>query len=163
MIMTQQINNFGRFYSAIRALNPIGDRDDVKCQIVWQYTNGRTDSLREMTRDEYDRCCTDLERKSGYRDQLRKERSATLKLMQKAGIDTTDWNRVNAFCLDPRIAGKEFARLTIGEHAQLRRKIRAIDGKGGFAPAVCRSRPAQPEKTKKQVTIINIGPTTGQA
>ncbi len=163
MIMTQQINNFGRFYSAIRALNPIGDRDEFKCQIVWQYTNGRTDSLREMTRDEYDRCCTDLERKSGLRDQLRKERSATLKLMQKAGLDTTDWNRVNAFCLDPRIAGKEFARLTIGEHAQLRRKIRAIDGKGGFAPAVYRSRPAQPENTKKRVTIINIGPTTGQA
>lgn len=161
--MAQQVTNFGRFYSAIRALKPIGDRDEVKCQIVWQYTNGRTDSLREMTRDEYDRCCTDLERKSGQREQLRKERSATLKLMQKAGIDTTDWNRVNAFCLDPCIAGKEFARLTIEEHPKLRRKLRAIDSKGGFAPTVYRDRKVQPENVKKQVSIINLGPTIGQA
>ena len=52
--MGRQINNFGRFYLAIRAMNPIGDRDEVKRSLVWQYTNGRTDSLREMTREEYD-------------------------------------------------------------------------------------------------------------
>ena len=130
--MKQQVTNFGRFYTAIRAMSIIGDRDEVKRQLVWQYTNGRTVSLKEMTRQEYDRCCDDLERKNGYKDQLRKERSATLKLMQKAGIDTSDWNRVNDFCRDPRIAGKEFARLTTDELSQLRRKIRAIDSKGGF-------------------------------
>jgi len=159
--MAQQVTNFGRFYAAIRAMNVIGDRDDVKRQIVWQYTGGRTDSLREMTRHEYDRCCADLESKNGYRDLLRKERSATLKLMQKAGIDTTDWNRVNTFCLDPRIAGKEFARLSTDELAQIRRKIRAIDGKGGFAPKTRREHSA--EHPKRQVTIINLGPTIGQA
>ena len=63
--MAQQVTNFGRFYTAIRALNPIGDRDDVKKSIVYQYTNGRTDSLREMSRAEYDKCCEDLERKTG--------------------------------------------------------------------------------------------------
>ena len=46
--------------------------------------------------------------RAGTRSELRKERSATPKLMQKAGIDTTDWNRINRSCLDPRIAGKEF-------------------------------------------------------
>lgn len=157
--MEQQVTNFGRFYTAIRAMSIIGDRDEVKRQLVWQYTNGRTDSLREMTRAEYDRCCDDLERKNGYKDQLRKERSATLKLMQKAGIDTTDWKRINAFCLDPRIAGKEFARLTTDELAQLRRKIRAIDSKGGFAPKVSRER--KPEQPRKQVIIVPY--PTGQA
>lgn len=161
--MTQQVTNFGRFYSAIRQMNPVGDRDEVKGQIVWQYTNGRTDSLREMTREEYNRCCADLERKSGLRETLRKERSATLRLMQKAGIDTSDWNRVNVFCRDPRIAGKEFARLTTDEHPRLRRKLRAIDGKGGFAPAVSRHRPPQPEKEDGQMRIIGFGPTLGQA
>jgi len=159
--MKQQVTNFGRFYTAIRAMSIIGDRDEVKRQLVWQYTDGRTDSLREMTRREYDRCCADIERKNGYRDELRKERSATLKLMQKAGIDTTDWNRVNAFCLDPRIAGKDFARLSAGDLARLRRKIRAIDRKGGFAPKTRREHSA--EQPKGQVTVINLGPAAGQA
>lgn len=104
--MKQQVTNFGRFYAALRELSIIGDRDEVKESLVWQYTGGRTGSLREMTRTEYERCCLGLERRNGRREQLRKERSATLKLLQRVGIDTTDWARVNAFCLDRRIAGK---------------------------------------------------------
>lgn len=159
--MAQQVTNFGRFYAAIRAMSIIGDRDEVKRQLVWQYTNGRTNSLKEMTRQEYDRCCDDLERKNGYKDQVRKERSATLKLMQKAGVDTTDWNRVNDFCRDPRIAGKEFARLTTDELSQLRRKIRAIDSKGGFTIKAEREAARKAEQPKQQVIIMPY--TTGQA
>lgn len=65
--MKQQVSNFGRFYTAIREMNPIGDRDEVKRSIVLQYTDGRTESLREMTRAEYDRCCADLEQGTGGR------------------------------------------------------------------------------------------------
>ena len=159
--MAQQVTNFGRFYTAIRKLSGIGDRDDFKRQMVSQFTNGRTDSLREMTRQEYDRCCESLEGQSRYKEELRKERSATLKLMQKAGIDTTDWNRINRFCLDPRIAGKEFARITADEQPQLRRKLRAIDSKGGFTIAAekraAREAEAARQKAKPQITLIDIG------
>lgn len=155
--MAQEVTNFGRFYAAIRALSVIGDRDDFKRQMVWQYTNGRTDSLREMTRREYDRCCEALEGQSRYKEDLRKERSATLNLMQKVGIDTTDWNRINRFCLDPRIAGKEFARITAEEHPQLRRKIRAIDSKGGFTIAAeKRAQREQKAKTTTRYTLIEM-------
>ena len=112
-------------------------------------------------RQEYDRCCESLEGQSRYKEELRKERSATLKLMQKAGIDTTDWNRINRFCLDPRIAGKEFARITADEHPQLRRKLRAIDSKGGFTIAAekraAREAEAARQKAKPQITLIDIG------
>lgn len=159
--MAQQVNNFGRFYTAINKLSGIGDRDDFKRQMVSQYTGGRTDSLREMTRQEYDRCCEALEGQSRYKEELRKERSATLKLMQKAGIDTTDWRRINDFCRDSRIAGKEFARITADEHKQLRRKIRAIDSKGGFTIAAekraAREEKAARQKAKPQITLIDIG------
>ena len=159
--MAQQVTNFGRFYTAIRKLSGIGDRDDFKRQMVSQFTNGRTDSLREMTRQEYDRCCESLEGQSRYKEELRKERSATLKLMQKAGIDTTGWNRINRFCLDPRIAGKEFARITADEHPQLRRKLRAIDSMGGFTIAAekraAREAEAARQKAKPQITLIDIG------
>ena len=56
------------------------------------------------------------------------------KLMQQAGIDTTDWQRINDFCRHPRIAGKEFARLTLEELDSLQTKLRSIMRKGGLKP-----------------------------
>lgn len=163
--MQQEVTNFGRFYSAIKALNPVGDRDEVKRSIVWQYTGGRTDSLREMTQAEYDRCCADLERKSGREEELRKERSKTLRLMQKMGVDTSDWGRVNLLCRNPRIIGKDFYHITAAEHKELRRKLHGIESKGGIRnkPAeqseVCARQTAEP---RKQVIIIPMG-SVGQA
>lgn len=157
--MAQQVTNFGRFYTVIRALNPIGDRDDVKKSIVYQYTNGRTDSLREMSRAEYDKCCEDLERKTGQKDELRKERSATLKLMQKMGVDTTDWNRVNLLCRDARIIGKDFYYITADEHRDLRRKLRSIERKGGINRKPLSMPEPRPKQKQQQVFVVTIGPT----
>lgn len=162
MTMAQQVTNFARFYTAIRALNPIGDRDDVKKSIVFQYTNGRTDSLREMTRAEYDRCCEDLERKAGQKDELRKERSKTLKLMQQMDVDTTDWGRVNLLCRDARIIGKDFYNITIEEHQELRRKLKSIERKGGIRHKPVEM-PEQPKTQQSRQQVIIIPMNMGQA
>ena len=160
--MAQEVNNFGRFYTAVRALNPIGDRDEVKKSLVYQYTDGRTDSLREMTRTEYDRCCTDLERKAGGQDELRKERSKTLKLMQQMGVDTTDWGRVNLLCRDTRIIGKEFYHITADEHRELRRKLKSIERKRGIRhKPVEMPQQSKERQSRQQVIIIPMG--IGQA
>lgn len=155
--MKQQVSNFGRFYTAIREMNPIGDRDEVKRSIVLQYTDGRTESLREMTRAEYDRCCADLERGTGGREKLRKERSATLHLMQRMGVDTSDWERVNALCRDPRIAGKEFRRIADDEHPGLRAKLRAIGRKGGLRGQPGRQELPQPPAGTMTVRVSPVG------
>ncbi len=160
--MAQQVTNFGRFYTAVRALDPIGDRDDVKKSLVYQYTDGRTDSLREMTRAEYDRCCEDLERKTGQKDELRKERSATLKLMQKMGVDTTDWGRVNLLCRDARIIGKDFYYITAEEHKELRRKLKSIERKGGIRHQPVEM-PEQPKTQQPRQQVIIIPMNMGQA
>ena len=154
--MAQEVTNFARFYTALKALDPIGDRDEVKKSLVWQYTNGRTDSLREMTKAEYDRCCSDLERKVGSKDELRKERSKTLKIMQQMGVDTTDWNRVNLLCRDARIIGKDFYHITAEEHQELRRKLRGIERKGGIRhkPVEMPSQPVKTQQPRQQVIII---------
>ena len=98
--------NYARFYTLLKKM-PGADKETL----VEQYTNGRTTSLRETTRQEYDRMCRDMERETGYdefvegiRRQLRRRRSEVLKLMQQLGIDTTDWNRVDRFCSDTRIS-----------------------------------------------------------
>lgn len=139
--MTQEVTNFARFYASFNKLPYDGDREEFKKSIVMQYTWNRTDSLREMTSKEYDACCTRLKKLSGQgewlqklRQELRRQRSVCLKLMQKLGIDTSDWARVNDFCRHPRIAGKPFARITSEELEQLAVKLRSIQRKGGLKP-----------------------------
>ena len=65
----------------------------------------------------------------GIRDNLRRRRSALLRQMQQMGIKTHDWKAVDAFCLQPRIAGKPFRYLSLAELTALSRKLRAIDKK----------------------------------
>lgn len=138
--MEQEVTDFSRFFAAFNRLPYDGNRDEFRKQVVLQYTWNRTASLREMTRREYDGCCDALERLNGRKDERRKLRSKNLRLMQKLGIDTTDWTRINAFCLDPRIAGKVFARLDNGELEALSVKLRSIQHKGGLKP---KKEPAQ--------------------
>ena len=101
-----------------------------------------------MTRAEYEACCDGLEKLSGRKDRLKKERSACLKLMQKMGVDTSDWNRVNDFCRHPRIMGKEFAMIRLDEFPGLTRKLRAIMRKDGVKPEVKRAKVIRLEVVK---------------
>ncbi|EJW95812.1 hypothetical protein EVA_16094 [gut metagenome] len=137
--MAQEVTHFARFYALFNQLPHQGDREEFKKQIVLQYTWNRTDSLREMTRAEYEACCAGLEKLTGQdewwqklREELRRKRSVCLKLMQQLGIDTTDWNRVNEFCNNPRIAGKPFGQISTEELERLAVKLRAIQRKGGL-------------------------------
>lgn len=139
--MAQEVTNFARFYALFKKLPCTGDREEFKKSIVLQYTWNRTDSLREMTAKEYEACCSALEKLAGQdewrqklRDELRRKRSACLKLMQKLGIDTSDWVRINNFCQDPRIAGKPFSRIDNEELDALAVKLRSIQRKGGLKP-----------------------------
>jgi len=101
--------------------------------LVYQFTQNRTVHLHQMSAKEYDSMCRQMEEVTGYderrrrqHDILRKARSGVLHHLQIYGIDTTDWNRVNAFCQDPRIAGKPFRALDVDELNALNAKIRII-------------------------------------
>lgn len=130
--MAQQVTNFGRFYSAFHKLTIHGEPDEAKRQFVLQYTTGRTDSLKEMTRKEYTDLCIAIEEMNGTKDELKRRRSIALKLMQELEVDTTDWAQINDFCRHPRISGKAFGQLSIDELMELATKLRAIRGKGGL-------------------------------
>lgn len=124
--------NYARFYVLLNRM-PAPDKEELKASLVSQYTGGRTESTREMTVKEYDAMCDALQQAdAGYRareiarTELRRKRSAVLHQLQLLGIDTTDWDRVNAYCRHPRIAGKEFRRLTADELDTLNVKLRII-------------------------------------
>ena len=130
MAMKQQVTNFGRFYSAFQKLTIHGEPEEAKRQFVLQYTVGRTDSLKEMTRKEYTDLCIAIEGMNGTRDELKRRRSIALKLMQELEVDTTDWAQINDFCRHPRISGKSFGQLSIDELMELATKLRSIKRKG---------------------------------
>lgn len=123
--------NYGRFYGLLKQL-PGADKETL----VYQFTNGRTESLRGMSRGEYEAMCTEMEKVAGYDErraarqkELRKKRSSVLHQMQLWGVDTSDWIKVNAFCSDDRIAGKEFRALDEEDLDALYRKLRAMRAK----------------------------------
>lgn len=123
--------NYAAFYSLLNRL-PTTDREGLKQSIVLQYTDGRTSSLREMTPREYSAALVGMQKLvlPSEREkfvQIRKQkRSAVLHQMQLLGVDTANWERVNAFCRDSRIAGKEFRELDCEELDALLVKLRAI-------------------------------------
>lgn len=132
--------SYGRFYSLLKRMS--GNREEIKRSLVSCFTRERTTSLREMHIEEYDAMCEALEvhllhpvfTPDEARAVVKRYRSSALHRMQKLGIDTTDWNAVDAFCLSPRIAGKRFCQLSIEELRGLVPKIEAILRKPKKAP-----------------------------
>lgn len=146
--------NYARFYTLLKKM-PGAD----KKTLVSQYTDGRTTSLRETTQQEYNKMCRDMEQVAGYdermsdiRRELRRKRSMCLKLMQQLGIDTTDWDRVNAFCEDTRIAGKAFRHISIDELEALAVKLRAIKRKKEASPS--------PSESMGTIVMLSVNHST---
>ena len=128
-------NNYARFYGLLNQM-PNFDKEEMKKGIVSQYTKGRTNSLREMSNAEYMAACNGMQKiikpiesRAHIERELRRFRSAILHQLQLIGIDTTDWNAINAYCLDKRIAGKAFNRMDINELEELLKKLRVIKRK----------------------------------
>jgi hypothetical protein len=128
-------DNYAAFYGLLNRMQA-SDKEELKKNIVSQCTSGRTDSLREMTAQEYRLALAAMEKllcptfQEQMQKVIRKKRSAVLHQMELYGIDTADWDRINAFCLDSRIAGKVFKKLDADELDALLVKIRVIRRKG---------------------------------
>lgn len=153
--MAEAIRNYGRFYAGFHKLTIYGEPDETKRQLVLQYTSGRTESLKEMTRKEYVALCVAIENMNGTRDELKRRRSIALKLMQELEIDTTDWTQINDFCRHPRIAGKTFGQLSVEDLMELATKLRSIKRKGWQRK---KSAPKDTEEVPKQTItyLINL-------
>lgn len=152
--------NYARFYALLKKM-PYAD----KATLVEQYTHGRTTHLHETTASEYRTMCDEMERVTGYAEhrqalqaQLRKKRSACLRLMQQLGVNTTDWAQVDNFCLNPRVSGKRFAQLSEDELTTLQVKLRMIKKHGGL-----KSRPKAQPKTEQTTIYISLGGDTAEA
>ena len=116
--------NYAAFYALLKSM-PGASKEDL----VLQWTNGRTASLKEMSEREYSLMIRQLRQQVENLEEKKKARSAVLKQFQLYGIDTTDWDAVDRFCASPRIAGRAFRYLTIAELKTLRVKMLSIRNK----------------------------------
>lgn len=116
--------NYAAFYALLKSM-PGASKEDL----ILQWTNGRTASLKEMSEREYSLMIRQLRQQVENLEEKKKARSAVLKQFQLYGIDTTDWDAVDRFCCTPRIAGKPFRYLTIPELKALRVKMLSIRNK----------------------------------
>ena len=116
--------NYAAFYALLKRM-PGASKEDL----VLQWTNGRTSSLKEMSEREYTLMIRQLRQQVENLEEKKKARSAVLKQFQLYGIDTTDWDAVERFCCNARIAGKPFRYLTIPELKSLRVKMLSIRNK----------------------------------
>lgn len=130
--MSGQVNNFARFYGLLNRMPYVGDKEELKRVLVLQGTNGRTGSLREVSKKEYAAICEAMERvapdndREKFVEQRRRSRSICLKLLQQIGIDTISWEAINTYCKSPKIAGKVFRDLSLDELDRLSLKLRMI-------------------------------------
>lgn len=114
-------------------------REEHKAMLA-QLTDGRTDKTNELTEAEASYLAgwlngngqeslrakaEDMEQKN-----LKFYRSAVLKRLQKIGIDTSNWGRVNAFLEDRRIAGQPLYAMTVETMKSLIPKLEKLCEKG---------------------------------
>lgn len=132
--MGKKKRNYSRFYAICKAKGII--LEQFKDDLISEFTGGRTTSLKDMRDSEYEDMCACLQTgrqqaqsREDFVAERRRLRSAVLKRLQKIGVDTTDFSKVDAFCLNGRIAGKPFGMLTIGELEALIPKLEAIGRK----------------------------------
>lgn len=123
----------------------------TKEDLVDQWTGGRTTSLKEMTDREYSQMISALRSQVENLEEKKKARSAVLKQMQLYGIDTTNWEAVDRFCGNARIAGKPFRYLEIDELKKLRVKLLSMRNKAERKDEANRRREIAEAQTKGQM------------
>lgn len=123
----------------------------TKEDLVDQWTGGRTSSLKEMTDREYNQMISALRSQVENLEEKKKARSAVLKQMQLYGIDTTNWEAVDRFCGNARIAGKPFRHLEIDELKKLRVKLLSMRNKAERKDEANRRREIAEAQTKGQI------------
>lgn len=104
--------------------------EDTRRNLIYELTDGRTSSTAGLTYAEAQYLAGYITGAAGAtleERMLKKRRSDVLKLIQRIGIDTTNWDCVNNFLNDNRIkAGKPFYKLTYEELSDLIPQLNTI-------------------------------------
>lgn len=134
-----------RYVDFFRYASALGLTDENRADMVYEHTNGRTSSLKELTDEELRAITHSLS--ITFDERRRSRRSIVLNLLQKMGVRTCHWSEVDRVCMDPRIAGKKFAHLSIEELDATAVRLRCIQAKqqGAMIKQLAQAEPPQQE------------------
>lgn len=126
---------FDKFFSLL-AFMPDGDKEALKEDLVWQFSNMLTTSIKEFhdTNPEgYKRMLVKMQEEVDKHNpkrfallETKRLRSSILHRLQKFGVDTTDWPSVNKFLESPKIAGKRLYNMSNEEMEALIPKLESM-------------------------------------
>lgn len=125
------MRQYSDIWKMIQQLPGEEEAEELKRTLCEGVSEGRTDSLRALTGGELSKLRNRLRELTGFKPtraskEVRRLRSAVLRQLTTYGIDTKDWDTVNQFVEQPRIAGKTFEILSLDELRKLQRKMHAI-------------------------------------
>ena len=115
-----------------------GLNEEQRRAMLYELTDGRTNSTKDLTYAEaqylsgFLNGAAQMAESIGEQTQakaMKRMRSAVLKRLQQIGIDTTDWDNVNAYLGSSRIAGKPLYELTYEDLQALIPKLESIKRK----------------------------------
>ncbi len=112
----------------LNALLAYGQMIDAKPHILESYGVSSTLDLSENELDELIiKVRQIIDSKNKHTSiEIRQWRHKCLCMIKECGIDTNNWNAVNEFMLDKRIAGKHLYELSSGELQSLHRKLHNV-------------------------------------
>ena len=160
-------SKYSDLYAMMTALGSPLEVSELKELLCAGASGGRTSSLSDLTPSELSKLREQLRAQTGSKpvreDKSRKrKRSAVLKLLTDYGVDTRDWDVINAFVAQPRLAGKPFARLDNDELEALRRKLWAMLRKQKQGEQVAPPEPPAP-KVKKRYRMYLLKKSSKEA
>lgn len=111
-------------------LGKAGIKEELKKEMVYNFTNGRTQSVRDLNARELNLFYTQISNKTQSVDMelaLRKKRSVVLTLATATGIKAADsWDKFNAWMLKSSVFKKELHAYNYEELDALIRQFRGL-------------------------------------
>lgn len=107
--------------------------EETRRAMIRELTDGRTDSTRDLTYSEaqylagYINGAAKENRDLSIGERaIKRQRSGVLKRLQLLGVDTTDWDSVNNYLCDSRIAGQPLYKMDSDALQMVTRKLEQI-------------------------------------
>ena len=125
--MRPQFNKRKRLHRKLMTiLGQLGVDDDMRHEMIWRYTGGRTASSRELTQSELEHLISRLE--DDRENKVRRLRSTILDIATRVGIhDPNDWSKFNGFMLRRSVYKKPLPDYSYKELKRLLRQFRGIE------------------------------------
>lgn len=116
---------------AMTLFSKAGIKEDLRRQMLFSLTSGRTTSMRDLSQKELGMLCNKLNNTNSQSQQelvMRRKRSVVLKLATSTGIKAIDsWDRFNAWMLKSSVLKKPLKDYNYDELEQLLRQFRGIE------------------------------------